>query len=226
MKKSIYFLFALCILAAVSCKHPNANKDAKMTEDLMAKENKSLVQEKEYTSKEAHWTVKLTGELKDTRTIEEKLADVPRKEDIVNTVTFDGRPATKGVKSSKGMYFKVYLELQKTVKYGTKKITFVLKPRLLTPIVIKASKTQPIQIKFSNNDVVDIHNVDITYQKNNDPAFEYLDVKDTIMKAELSLDIINRLRTAQSDITIVFNASDDSFTLPLPPIFIEYLKEF
>ena len=226
MKKSIYLLFALVILSMVACKHPNTNKDAKMTEDLMAKENKSLVQEKKYTSKEAHWTVKLTGELKDTRTIEEKLADVPRKEDIVNTVTFDGRPATKGVKSSKGMYFKVYLELQKTVKYGTKKITFVLKSKLMTPIVIKASETQPIQIKFSNNDVVDIHNVDITYQKNNDPEFEYLDVNDTIMKAELSLDIINRLRTAQSNITIVFNASDDSFTLPLPPIFIEYLKEF
>lgn len=39
MKKSIYFLFALCILVAVSCKHPNTNKDAKITEDeLMAKE--------------------------------------------------------------------------------------------------------------------------------------------------------------------------------------------
>ena len=227
MKKSIYLLFALCILAAVSCKHPNTNKDAKMTEDeLMAKEKKSLVQEKKYVSDKEHWEVSLTSKLKDTRTIEETLNDIPRKEDIINTVTFDSRFATKGVKSSKGMYFKVYLELQKTVKYGAKKITFVLKSKLMTPIVIKASETQPIQIKFSNNDVVDIHNVDITYQKNNDPAFEYLDVKDTIMKAELSLDIINRLRTAQSDITIVFNASDDSFTLPLPPIFIEYLKEF
>jgi len=96
----------------------------------------------------------------------------------------------------------------------------------LTPIVIKASKTQPIQIKFSNNDIVDIHNVDITYQKNNDPELKYLDAKDTIMKAELSIDIINRLRTAQSDITIVFNTSNDSLTLPLPPIFIEYVKEF
>ena len=227
MKKPIYLLFALFILSMVSCKHPNTNKDAKMTEDeLMAKEKKSLVQEKKYVSDKEHWEVSLTSKLKDTRTIEEKLADVPRKEDIVNTVTFDGRPATKGVKSSKGMYFKVYLELQKTVKYGTKKITFVLKSKLMTPIVIKASETQPIQIKFSNNDVVDIHNVDITYQKNNDPGLKYLDVKDTIMKAELSLDIINRLRTAQSNITIVFNASDDSFTLPLPPIFIEYLKEF
>ena len=226
MKKSIYFLFALFMLSMVSCNYATNAKGNTMTEDPMAKENKSLVQEKEYTSKDAHWTVKLTGELKDTRTDEEQLADVPRKEDIVNTVAFDSRPATKGTKSSKDMYFKVYLELQKTVKYGAKKITFVLKSKLMTPIVIKASETQPIQIKFSNNDVVDIHNVDITYQKNNDPEFKYLDVKDTIMKAELSLDLINRLRTAQSDITIVFNANDDSFTLPLPPIFIEYLKEF
>ena len=75
---------------------------------------------------------------------------------------------------------------------------------------------------------MDIHNVDITYQKNNDPAFQddEIEVKDTIMKAELSIGIINRLRTAQSDIMIVFNTSNDSLTLPLPPIFIEYLKAF
>jgi len=57
MKKSIYFLFALFILSMVACKHPNTNKDAKMTEDLMAKENKSLLQEKKYTSKDGYWTV-------------------------------------------------------------------------------------------------------------------------------------------------------------------------
>lgn len=226
MKKSIYLLFALFILSMVSCNYATNVKGNTMTEeDLMAKENKSLVQEKQYTSKAgAYWMVALTSKLKDARTLDEIIDNVPLKEDIVNTITFDRRFA--GFKSSNGMYYSIYLELQKTVKYDAKKIMFVLKPKILTAIAIKASETQPIQIKFSNHDIVNIHNVNITYQKNNDPIFQHDEIKDTIMKAELSLDIINRLRTAPSDITIVFNTSNDSLTLPLPPIFIEYLREF
>ena len=124
MKKFIYFLFALCILAAVSCKNPNTNKDAKMTEDeLMAKENKTLVEEKKYIAKEGNWWIYLTSKLEDTRTFDEIIDNVPLKEDIVNTITLDRR--FDGFKSSNGMYFSVYLELQKTVKHDTKKITFV-----------------------------------------------------------------------------------------------------
>ena len=225
MKKSIYFLFALCILAAVSCKHPNTNKDAKMTEDeLMAKEKKSLVQEKKYVSDKEHWEVSLTSKLKDTRTIEEVLKDIPRKEDIVNTVAFDGR--FMAFKSIEDMYYKVYLELEKVIKYSTKKVVFVLKPKLLTQNIIEITKNNPIQIKFSHDDIVNIPNVNVTYKKNEDRLFQYLDVKDTIMEVELSIAMINRLRTAQSNVTIVFNAINDTFILPLPSIFIEYLKEF
>lgn len=90
MKKSIYFLFALCILAAVSCKHPNANKDAKMTEDeLMAKEKKSLVQEKKQKINDFFGKGSLTSKKEDGRTIEEMLKNVPPKENIINTVLFD-----------------------------------------------------------------------------------------------------------------------------------------
>ena len=225
MKKFIYFLFTLCILAAVSCKHPNTNKDAKMTEDeLMAKEKKSLVQEKKYVSDKEHWEVSLASKLKDTRTIEETLNDIPRKEDIVNTVIFDGRFMV--FKSPKNMYYKVYLDLEKVIKYNTKKVVFVLKTKLLTQNIIKMTEKHPIQIKFSNNDIVNIPNANVAYKKNEERLFQHLDVKDTIMEVELPITMINRLRTAQSNITIVFNASDDSFTLPLPPIFIEYLKEF
>ena len=225
MKKPIYLLFALCILAIVSCKHPNTNnKDAKMIDELLAKENRSLVQEKEYTSKEEHWTVKLTSELKDTRTIEETLNDIPRKEDIVNTVIFDGRFMV--FKSPKNMYYKVYLDLEKVIKYNTKKVVFILKTKLLTQNIIKMTEKHPIQIKFSNNDIVNIPNANVAYKKNEDRLFQHLDVKDTIMEVELPITMINRLRTAQSNITIVFNVVDDTFTLPLPPIFIEYLKEF
>lgn len=57
MKKPIYLLFALFMLSMVSCNYATNAKGNTMTEDPMAKENKSLVQEKEYTSKDAHWTV-------------------------------------------------------------------------------------------------------------------------------------------------------------------------
>ena len=53
MKKPIYLLFALFILSMVSCNYAMDAKGNTMTEeDLMAKENKSLVQEKKDTSKD------------------------------------------------------------------------------------------------------------------------------------------------------------------------------
>ena len=58
MKKSVYLLFALFMLSMVSCNYATNAKGNTMTEeDLMAKENKSLVQKKKYTSKDGYWTV-------------------------------------------------------------------------------------------------------------------------------------------------------------------------
>lgn len=58
MKKPIYLLFALFMLSMVSCNYAtgivqtNAKGNTMTEEDPMAKENKSLVQEKKDTSKD------------------------------------------------------------------------------------------------------------------------------------------------------------------------------
>ena len=58
MKKPIYFLFALFMLSMVSRNYAmNAKGNTMIGEDLMAKENKSLVQKKKYMSKDGYWTV-------------------------------------------------------------------------------------------------------------------------------------------------------------------------
>ena len=64
----------------VSCKHPNTNKDAKMTEDeLMAKENKALVQEKQQKINDFFGKVSLTRKKEEGLSIEEKLKNFPPK---------------------------------------------------------------------------------------------------------------------------------------------------
>ena len=89
MKKSIYLLFALFILSMVSCNYATNTKGNTMTEDPMAKENKSLVQEKQQKINDFFGKVSLTSKKEDGRSIEEKLKNDPPKENIINTVLFD-----------------------------------------------------------------------------------------------------------------------------------------
>ena len=226
MKKPIYLLFALCILAIVSCKHPNTNsKDAKMTEDMMAKENKSLAQERKYTSKEEGWTVKLTGELKDTRTIEEKLKDIPPKEDIVNTVLFYNFN-TMNFNTKDNPCFSS-IEVQKRIQYHSHDISFNLKISINTKPNVPVSSKIPLQINLSEGGSLNINTPQIIY-KRNEEVFRraHIETQDIIATSELSIKEINLLRSQQDGFTIFLNTVEGVFKLKCPSIFIKYLKEF
>ena len=226
MKKSIYFLFALCILVAVSCKHPNTNKDAKMTEDeLMAKEKKSLVQEKKYVSDKEYWKVSLTSKLEDTRTIEEVLKGIPRKEDIVNTVifkTFD--PSNFGAKDNP---HSSSIDIRKKIKYNSHAIAFDVKVSINTKPNIKVSSNAPLQIKLSEGNSLNIKAPEIIYKRNEDVFKEArIETQDVIATSGLSIEEVNLLRSQQDGFTVFLNTTKGVFKLTCPPMFIEYLKEF
>lgn len=224
MKKSIYFLFALCILAAVSCKHPNTNKDAKMTEDeLMAKEKKSLVQEKKYVSDKEYWKVSLTSELEDTRTIDEALNNVPRKEDIVNTVMFETfDPSNFGAKDNP---FSSSIDIRKKIKYNSHAIAFDVKVSINTKPNVKASFAP--QIKLSEGGLLNMNASQIIYKRNEDVFKETrIETHDIIATSKLSIKEINLLRSQQNGFTVFLNTTEGVFKLTCPPMFIEYLKEF
>jgi lipoprotein len=102
MKKSIYLLFALFMLSMVSCNYATNAKGKTMTDDPVAKENKSLVQEKKYVSNKEYWSVSLTNRLEDTRTKEDLMINAPKKICIVNRVIFNGLSMVSS-KSLKGI---------------------------------------------------------------------------------------------------------------------------
>ena len=102
MKKSIYLLFALFMLSMVSCNYATNAKGKTMTDDPVAKENKSLVQEKKYVSNKEYWSVSLTNRLEDKRTKEDLMINAPKKICIVNRVIFNGLSMVSS-KSLKGI---------------------------------------------------------------------------------------------------------------------------
>ena len=229
MKKSIYFLFALCILAAVSCKHPNTNKDAKMTEDeLMAKENKSLVQEKKQKINDHFGKVSLTSKKQDARTLEEQFKNVPLKEDIVNTVLFDYGLGFDEIFLKDKVYF-FLAEIKKTIAHDAKSIRFTITVTLAGENEEQARTSNPVQIKYANNDVFTLSNPVITYAKN-EMIFKssrgMFDKKNIIVTAGISLQDIIKMRSQQAGFTILFHKQNKSFAVSIPQIFVEYLREF
>ena len=226
MKKPIYLLFALCILAIVSCKHPNTNnKDAKMIDELLAKENRSLVQEKKYVSNKGGWKVSLTSELEDTRTIKEKLNNVPRKEDIINTVLFYNFD-TMNFNSKDNPCFSS-IEVQKRIQYHSNAVSFNLKISINTEPNVQVSSTIPLQIILSNNNSLNITTPKILCKRNEEVFKKTLiESQDVIATSELSIKEINLLRSQQDGFTIFLNTVEGVFKLKCPQIFIEYLKDF
>lgn len=227
MKKSIYFLFALCILAAVSCKHPNTNKDAKMTEDeLMAKENKSLVQEKQQKINDFFGKVSLTSKKEDGRSIEEKLKNVPPKENIINTVLFDYGLNDDKFFSKDEVYF-FLAEIKKTIAHDAKSIRFTMTVTLAGENEDQARAGSPVQIKYTNNEIFTLPAPVVTYMKN-ELIFKYsgFNRKNIIVMADLSLQDIIKMRSQQAGLTVLFHKRDKSFMISIPQVFIEYLREF
>ena len=227
MKKSIYLLFALFMLSMVSCNYAMDTKGNTMTEeDLMAKENKSLVQEKNQKINEHLGKVSLISKKQDVRTIEEKLKNVPLKEDIVNTVLFDY--GIHDIFSKDEAYF-FLAEIKKTIAYDAKSIRFTITVTLAGENEDQARASNPVQIKYANNDVFTLSNPVITYEKN-ELIFKLTagDVtrKNIIVTADISLQDIIKMRSQQAGFSILFHKQNKSFTVSIPPVFVAYLREF
>ena len=227
MKKPIYLLFALFMLSMVSCNYATNAKGKTMTDDPVAKENKSLVQEKKYVSNDACWTVKLIGKLIDTRTMLEKYKGEPIKNDIVNSVLFNSNVPLNELKTSKGTPYYPSFEVQKTIKHKTNEIIFTINVNILTFPHIQLLQTKPLQIHLYPKNVVDFNNndIEILYKENTELKAIGIDGQNIICKSTIPIEIINKIRAAQNDVVVLLNADNDVFNILLPKIFIEYLNE-
>ena len=196
-------------------------------EDLMAKENKSLVQEKEYTSNDACWTVQLVGKLIDTRTMLEKYKGEPIKNDIVNSILFNSNIPLNELMTSKGVPYYPSFEVQKIIKHRTNEIIFTINVNILTFSHIQLLQTKPLQIQLYPKNVVDFNNndVEILYKENTELKAIGIDGQNIICKSTIPIEIINKIRAAQNDVVVLLNTDDDVFIILLPKIFIEYLNE-
>lgn len=229
MKKSIYLLFALFMLSVVSCKQAAGvgGGNARMNDNkplVQKAENLQQVEEKEY-NQASDWTISITSKKNDVTPLDDIVNGRPRKYEIINTASFSGG-IPNAYQTSKGIYYRVRFEIQKTIKEDGKLITFVLKTILYVPPTgCRLSTTKPIQIKLSNGAIIDIHNPEIVYKASDHPIFKPLGMQEIIGTANITQDEINKLRIQQSSITVLLNMPDDIFEIHLPELFIEYLKE-
>ena len=226
MKKSIYLLFALFMLSMVSCNYATNTKGNTMTEDPMAKEKKSLVQEKQQKINDFFGKVSLTSKKEDGRSIEEMLKNVPPKENIINTVLFDyGLNEDKFFSKDEAYFF--LTEIKKTIAYDAKSIRFTMTVTLAGENEDQARAGSPVQIKYENNEIFTLSAPVVTYMKN-ELIFKYsgFNRKNIIVMDDLSLQDIIKMRSQQAGFTILFHKHDKSFMIPIPQVFIEYLREF
>lgn len=228
MKKSIYLLFALFILSMVSCNYATNTKGNTMTDDPMAKEKKTLVQEKEQKINNDWGAVSLTSKKQDARTLEEIFKNVPLKEDIVNTVLFNYGLYFDKIFSKDEVYF-FLAEIKKTIAHDAKSIRFTITVTLAGENEDQARASNPVQIKYANNDVFTLSNPVITYEKNElifKSSRGMFDKKNIIVTADISLQDIIKMRSQQAGFTILFHKQNKSFAVSIPQVFVEYLREF
>ena len=198
-----------------------------MTEDeLMAKENKALVQEKQQKINDFFGKVSLTSKKEDGRSIEEKLKNVPPKENIINTVLFDYGLNDDKFFSKDEVYF-FLAEIKKTIAHDAKSIRFTMTVTLAGENEDQARAGSPVQIKYANNEIFTLSAPVVTYMKN-EKLFKYsgFNRKNIIVMADLSLQDIIKMRSQQAGFTILFHKHDKRFMIPIPQVFIEYLREF
>ena len=215
MKKPIYLLFALFMLSMVSCNYATNAKGNTMTEDPMAKENKSLVQKKEY--KTQNGTVYLSGELQDTRTQEEILNDIPRKENIVNTLLYKG-DKPKDVK----IPFYPEFEIKKVIKYKTNDIRFTITAKIVTLKTITLPMQQKVQLQFAPDHSV-AFNCNTTYKDISNEGLDFLHY--ILCSADITINKINELRRQQSDFSVTVQNAEHTFSFAVPQKFIECLND-
>ena len=219
MKKPIYLLFALFMLSMVSCKQAagvgGGNADMKNNNSLLLeKEKKTQAEEKEY--KENYWSVAIKSRLNDPRPDEEALMGPPEGYDIINTVLYTKETVEMGSPS-----FSPSFEIQKTVKYKSGEIVFVLTIEILTSNAYLSNCIMlPAQLQLSNNQSLN-YNCQVSYK--DEPLIP--GAHTVICKTNIYLDNVNLLRLQQEDTVVIVKEADKEFKFKLPHKFIEFLRE-
>lgn len=219
MKKFIYFFICVMFIVMVSCKQAagvgGGNADMKNNNSLLLeKEKKTQAQEKEY--KNGHWwTVAIKSRLNDPRPDEEALMGPPDDYDIINTVLY-----TKDAVDGMGLMFFPSFEIQKTVKYKSGEISFVLTIEITTSKLNIANHYTmlPAQLQLSNNQILN-YNCQVSYKETTP------NVPTVTCRTDITLDNVNLLRLQQEDVIVTIKTSDKEFTFTLPLKFIEFLRE-
>ena len=225
MKKFIYFFICVMFIVMVSCKQAagvgGGNADMKNNNSLLLeKEKKTQAQEKEY--KNGHWwTVAIKSRLNDPRPDEEALMGPPEGYDIINTVLYTSNDF---VKVQDFLYFIPNFEIQKTVKYGSNEISFILTIRMTTlKTNLSHYTTLPAQLQLPNNQILN-YNCQVSYENEEEDAVGEK-IHTVTCKINISLDNVNQLRLQKEDIVVIVKVSDKEFKFKLPHKFIEFLRE-
>lgn len=220
MKKPIYLLFALFMLSMVSCKQAagvgGGNTRMNDNKPLVQKaENLQQVEEKEYT--DSYWKIAIKSRLNDPRPDEEKLIGPPEGYDIINTVLYTKETVEMGGSPS----FSPSFEIQKTVKYKSGEIVFVLTIEILTSSAYLSNCIMlPAQLQLSNNQILN-YNCQVSYK--DEPLIP--GAHTVICKTNIYLDNVNLLRLQQEDTVVIVKEADKEFKFKLPYKFIEFLRE-
>lgn len=208
------------MLSMVSCKQAagvsGGNADMKNNNSLLLeKEKKTQVEEKEY--KNGSWlTVAIKSRLNDPRPDEEALMGPPEGYDIINTVLYTKETVEMGSPS-----FSPSFEIQKTVKYKSGEIVFVLTIEILTSSAYLSNCIMlPAQLQLSNNQSLN-YNCQVSYK--DEPLIP--GAHTVICKTNIYLDNVNLLRLQQDDIVVIVKEADKEFKFKLPHKFIEFLRE-
>ena len=217
MKKFIYFFICVMFIVMVSCKQAAGvgGGNAGMNDNSpFSLEKKTQAQEKEY--KNGHWwTVAIKSRLNDPRPDEEVLMGPPEGYDIINTVLY-----TKDAVDGMELMFFPSFEIQKTVKYKSGEISFVLTIEITTSKLNIANHYTmlPAQLQLSNNQILN-YNCQVSYKETTP------NVPTVTCRTDITLDNVNLLRLQQEDVIVTIKTSDKEFTFTLPLKFIEFLRE-
>lgn len=217
MKKFIYGFICITFIVMVSCKQAagvDGGNKGMNDNSPFSLEKKTQAQEKEYKNG-SWWTVSMKGDIYDPRPDEEKLMGPPDDYDIINTVLY-----TKNAVSQTELAFFPSFEIQKTVKYKSGEISFVLTIEITTSKLNIANHYTilPAQLQLSNNQILN-YNCQVSYKETTP------NVPTVTCKTDITLDNVNLLRLQQEDVIVTIKTSDKEFTFTLPLKFIEFLRE-
>ena len=142
--------------------------------------------------------------------------DIPRKEDIINTVLYKGahQPEAKAP-------FVPEFEIKKVIKYKTHDIHFIIMVKIATLKTITLPAQQKVQLQLSPEQSITF-NCKTSYQ--NFPSKELDSLHVILCSTDISIEKVNELRQLKSDFSVIIKNTDNTFAFSVPKKFIEALK--